>query len=105
MTGTHRRLTGRIQVPLPPGEAFRLFTPRGEQDWAHGWNPRFPAQAPNDTETGTVFETSAHGHHTIWVVMGRRHHQRPSTVWGEPRRAARPLTHRRGMVPAHGEPP
>ena len=72
MTSTHRRLTGRIQVPLPPGEAFRLFTPRGEQDWAHGWHPHFPAQAADDTEPGTVFETSAHGHHTIWVVMDRQ---------------------------------
>ena len=70
MSGT-RRLTGRIQVALPPGEAFRLFTPRGEQDWAHGWHPRFPAPAPDDTEPGTVFETSAHGLPTIWLVTGR----------------------------------
>ena len=72
MTGTRRRLTGRIMVPLPPSEAFRLFTPSGEQDWAHGWHPHFPAQAPDDTEPGTVFETSAHGQHTIWVVMDRQ---------------------------------
>jgi hypothetical protein len=65
-----RRLTGRIQVDLPPGEAFRLFTPRGEQDWVHGWQPRFPAPAP-DTEPGTVFETHADGQHTIWVVISR----------------------------------
>ena len=71
MTGT-RRLTGRIRVPLPPAEAFRLFTPRGEQDWAHGWHPRFPAPAPDDTEPGTVFETSAHGQHTIWLVTDRQ---------------------------------
>jgi hypothetical protein len=70
VTGT-RRLTGRIRVPLQPGEAFRLFTPRGEQDWAHGWHPRFPAPAPDDTEPGTVFETSAHGQHTIWLVTDR----------------------------------
>ena len=72
MTGTQRRLTGRIQVALPPGEAFRLFTPRGEEEWVHGWQPRFPAQATDDTEPGTVFETSAHGQHTIWVVMDRQ---------------------------------
>jgi hypothetical protein len=72
MTDAHRRLTGRIQVALPPGEAFRLFTPRGEEDWAHGWQPRFPAPAPDDTEPGTVFETSAHGHDTIWLVIDRQ---------------------------------
>ena len=71
MTGTRRRLTGRIQVGLPPDEAFRLFTPRGEQDWAAGWEPRFPAPASDDTEPGTVFETDAHGQHTIWVVLDR----------------------------------
>jgi hypothetical protein len=71
MSGTRRRLTGRIQVALPPGEAFRLFTPRGERDWVHGWNPRFPTPAVDDTEPGTVFETSAHGEHTIWLVTSR----------------------------------
>jgi hypothetical protein len=72
VTGTQRLLTGRIRVALPPGEAFRLFTPRGEQDWVHGWHPRFPAPAPDDTEPGTVFETSSHGEHTIWLVTGRQ---------------------------------
>jgi hypothetical protein len=72
VTGTRRRLTGRLQVGLPPDEAFRLFTPRGEQDWAAGWEPRFPAPASDDTEPGTVFETDAHGQHTIWVVLDRR---------------------------------
>ena len=65
---TCQRLTGRIEVALPPGEAFRLFTPRGEQDWAHGWHPHFPAPVPDDAEPGTVFETHAHGQHTIWLV-------------------------------------
>jgi Polyketide cyclase / dehydrase and lipid transport len=71
VTGT-QRLTGRIRVALPPAEAFRLFTPRGEQHWVPGWCPRFPAPAPDDTEPGTVFETSAHGQHTIWLVTGRQ---------------------------------
>jgi hypothetical protein len=72
VTGAQRRLTGRIQVALPPAEAFRLFTPRGEQDWARGWQPRFPAAADDDTEPGTVFETSAHGHDTVWLVIDRQ---------------------------------
>jgi len=72
VTGTQRRLTGCIRVPLPPREAYRLFTPRGEQDWAHGWHLSFPAPAPDDTEPGTVFETSAHGQHTIWLVTDRQ---------------------------------
>jgi hypothetical protein len=71
MTSPQRTLTGRIRVDLPPGQAFRLFTPRGEQDWADGWRPRFPAPAPDDTEPGTVFETDAHGRRTIWLVLDR----------------------------------
>jgi hypothetical protein len=65
MTGLRRRLTGRIRVALPPREAFRLFTPRGEQDWVHGWHPHFPAPAPDDTEPGTVtVSLSAAGQHS-----------------------------------------
>jgi len=72
MTTAPRRLVGRIKVALPPEETFRLFTPRGEQDWVHDWHPRFPAPAPDDTEPGTVFETSAHGERTVWLVTGRQ---------------------------------
>ena len=71
MTAAGQRLAGRITVALPPPEAFRLFTPRGEQDWAHSWHPRFPAPTLDDTEPGTVFETDAHGQHTTWLVTGR----------------------------------
>ncbi len=72
MTDMPRRLIGRIQVGLPTDEAFRLFTPRGEQDWVTGWEPRFPAPASDDTQPGTVFETNAHGQTTIWLVLDRQ---------------------------------
>ncbi|GIH93742.1 SRPBCC family protein [Planobispora siamensis] len=65
------RLTGTITVPLPPQEAFRLFTARGEEDWVDGWHPRFPVPVEDDTEPGTVFETRTHGETTVWVVLGR----------------------------------
>ena len=78
MTGVRQRLAGRISVALPPAEAFRLFTPRGEQEWVHGWHPSFPATAADDTEPGTVFTTSAHGHETVWVVTGRERGRRIS---------------------------
>jgi hypothetical protein len=71
LKSSRQRLTGRIQVDLPPGEAFRLFTPRGEEHWAHGWQPRFPVPAADDSEPGTVFETHAHGQHTTWLVTSR----------------------------------
>ncbi len=68
------RLSDRIHVALPAEEAFQLFTPRGECEWAHGWDPTFPAPTSDDSEPGTVFETDAHGHRAIWLVTDR--------VWG-----------------------
>ena len=64
-------LTGTLTVDLPPSQAFRLFTPRGEEDWVAGWRPRFPAPADDDSAPGTVFETDAHGRTTTWVVVDR----------------------------------
>ena len=71
MTGATYELSGRIDVALPPDEAFVLFTPRGEQRWVDGWQPVFPAPAADDAAPGTVFETSTGGEHTIWVVLDR----------------------------------
>lgn len=64
-----RQLRGTFRVPLPPSEAFVLFTARGEQEWVHGWEPHFPAPTPDDTRVGTVFTTDAHGEQTVWVVV------------------------------------
>lgn len=71
-----RRLTGRLTVALPPDQAFRLFTPRGEQDWVPQWKPHFPAPAVDDTAPGTVFQTRAHDHTTTWVVVDREQSRR-----------------------------
>ena len=65
------RLSDRIHVALPPDEAFQLFTPRGEREWAPGWDPSFPAPTRDDSEPGTVFETEAHGHRGTWLVTDR----------------------------------
>lgn len=73
-----RSLTGELHVDLPPEDAIRLFTPRGEQDWVDGWSPKFADPAADDTEPGTVFETHAHGASTTWVVIDRRPGRRMS---------------------------
>ncbi|HEU0041613.1 MAG TPA: SRPBCC family protein [Jiangellaceae bacterium] len=67
-----RRVSGTLQVALPPAEAFRLFTPRGEEDWVAGWRPQFPDPTTDDTRPGTVFLTDADGVTTTWVVLDRR---------------------------------
>ena len=78
MSGTQHRLVGRISLALPPSEAFVLFTPRGEERWAPGWQPRFPAPTEDDAAPGTVFETAACGEQTIWVVLDREPGRRMS---------------------------
>ncbi len=74
----HQRLTGTLDVALPPDEAFALFTPRGEEEWVDGWQPHFPVDPIDDTEPGTVFQTNAHGDDTIWVVTARESGRRIS---------------------------
>ena len=70
------RLCERIRVALPADEAFQLFTPRGEREWAHGWDPTFPAPTDDDSEPGTVFETDAHGRRATWLVTARERGRR-----------------------------
>lgn len=71
VTSWRRRLTGRVSVPLPPEQAFRLFTPLGERDWAPGWEPRFPAATVDDSDPGTAFVTESSGHERTWMVVDR----------------------------------
>jgi hypothetical protein len=104
-----QRLTGRIRVARPPAEAFRLFTARGEQDWAPGWHPAFPAETPDDTEPGTVFETGGHGQPgghgqaTIWVVTDRQPGRRISYARVTPGDRAGTVTVTLSPAGQHGE--
>jgi len=68
-------MTGTLRVPLPPGEAFRLFTAHGERDWV-GWEPHFPEPVADDAAAGTVFETDAGDQHVTWIVVDRDGHRR-----------------------------
>ncbi len=68
----HRaRLSGSVRLPSGYEPAMFLFTPRGEKLWAEGWDPLFPAPADDDTEPGTVFETTHGPQRTTWVVCAR----------------------------------
>jgi len=64
---THVHLEGTVAVPLTQPNAFELFTPSGEREWAEGWDPSFPACVQDETNPGTVFLTGHHQHVT-WVV-------------------------------------
>ncbi|HLH57576.1 MAG TPA: SRPBCC family protein [Streptosporangiaceae bacterium] len=98
-----QRLTGHIRVALPPDQAFRLFTPRGEEEWATGWKPRFPVPAPDDTRPGTVFETDAHGQRTVWLVVDRSEGRRISYARVTPGERAGTVTVVIDAVGQHGE--
>jgi hypothetical protein len=64
-----RRLTGTVDVLLPPDEALTLFTPAGEREWVPGWDPAFPAG--EDVSPGTTFTTHDR---SVWVIADRTPH-------------------------------
>ena len=68
---TRRRLVGRLTVARTGADAFRLFTQRGEREWADGWDPWFPEPEGDDTAPGTVFVTRSSGHEATWTVVER----------------------------------
>ena len=62
-------------MPVEQAASLRLFTPRGELEWARGWQPAFPAEDRDDSAPGTVFTTHAEdGGTAIWVVAHRTEH-------------------------------
>jgi hypothetical protein len=65
------QLSGLVRVPAGISAPLSLFTPRGEQAWAEGWDPRFPAPGADDSEPGMVFETGPSQHTVTWVVCAR----------------------------------
>ena len=67
-TGPRRqRQTGQFDVPLPAGEAFKLFTAEGERLWVPGWSPEILGALPQ--APGLVFLTGEGAERTIWTVI------------------------------------
>jgi hypothetical protein len=63
------RLSGTVQIPLPPEGAFGVFTPEGMRAWRPSWEPQYPAPEADTTEPGTVFDTEHDSHVTTWIVV------------------------------------
>jgi hypothetical protein len=59
--------SGSFELPLPPDEAFDLFTAEGEKLWVPGWSPTILGHLPQ--HPGLVFLTEADGKQTIWTVI------------------------------------
>lgn len=102
-SNAQRHLTGTLTVRLPPDQAFRLFTPLGEQDWVQGWKPHFPAGVTDDTTPGTVFETNAHDQSTIWVVVDCERNRRISYARVAPQVEAGTVTVTLNEVGGHSD--
>ncbi|MBB6039973.1 SRPBCC family protein [Phytomonospora endophytica] len=74
MPRQHPSLIAAFLLDMRPEEAFVLFTPLGEREWAEGWDPVFPAEPDDDSAPGTVFESRPHGHSphgATWIVVDR----------------------------------
>jgi hypothetical protein len=61
------RRSGGFSLPLPPRQAFELFTAEGEKLWVPGWSPEILGSTPQ--ETGLVFLTGRERESTIWTVL------------------------------------
>ena len=74
-----KRFEHGIVVDRPVGEAFPLFTPKGEEDWVPGWKPDyFPADG-DKTRKDLLFATGSGDERTWWTCLEwepDRHHAR-----------------------------
>ncbi|HUE80135.1 MAG TPA: SRPBCC family protein [Sphingomicrobium sp.] len=62
------RQRGSFTLPLPPAEAFDLFTAEGERRWVAGWEPVILSDC-GATKPGAVFLTDHGGEPTIWTLL------------------------------------
>lgn len=56
-----------FDLPFPPSEAMPLFTPKGEEIWVPGWNPRYIDPPRGETREGMVFST--HDDSVWWTCL------------------------------------
>jgi hypothetical protein len=68
-----------IRVPFAIGEAFPLFTPKGEELWVPGWKPDYISPASGETCEEMIFRTDHGSESTLWTCLQWRpdqHHVR-----------------------------
>jgi hypothetical protein len=68
MSALRSRQKGSFPLPLPPDQAFDLFTAEGERRWVDGWDPDILSEC-GAHEPGAVFLTDHGGERTIWTVI------------------------------------
>ncbi len=68
MSALRTRQKGSFALPLPPDEAFDLFTAEGERRWVDDWEPVILSDC-GALEPGAIFLTDHGGEHTVWTVI------------------------------------
>ncbi len=68
MSAPRTRQQGSFTLPIPPSQAFELFTAEGERRWVAGWEPVILSDCAAN-ESGAVFLTDHGGEQTIWTVI------------------------------------
>ncbi len=68
MSALRTRQKASFTLPIPPDQAFDLFTAEGERHWVDGWEPVFLSDC-GALEPGAVFLTDHGGEQTIWTVI------------------------------------
>lgn len=74
-----KRFSREIVVDRPVGEAFPLFTPKGEEGWVPGWKPDYFAPDSGETQKDMLFATGKGDERTWWTCLEwepDRHHVR-----------------------------
>lgn len=64
-----RERAHEITLDLPLDQAMPLFTPKGEEAWVPGWEPRYIAPATGETCEEMLFVTEHGGETTFWTCL------------------------------------
>jgi hypothetical protein len=58
-----------ISLPLVAEEAFRLFTPKGEEQWVPGWAPEYISPPSGEVGKEMIFTTGSGDEATLWICL------------------------------------
>jgi hypothetical protein len=58
-----------ITLDLPVGDAFPLFTPKGEELWVPGWQPEYLSPETGETAEEMLFRTGSGDETMIWTCL------------------------------------
>jgi len=75
----HVDRTHEISLDMAVADAFPLFTPKGEEAWVPGWQPRYVDPGDGETSVEMLFSTGTAEETTFWMCLAYEpldHHAR-----------------------------